>query len=167
VTRADDPAGPLSAQRIGWVVDRGRMLNDGPALPARVATLDELLLVVRRDSPLQLDPALGFHLYGADLCLQARERGLAPVALGALCHHNSRHIGLGEGFHESAAVFARKWKHRLPIATPCAIIHRDGEIKLLGNASGRPRSIAYAMHLPAAGAHRGSREVVGDLRRRS
>jgi Glycosyltransferase like family len=166
VIRADDPAGPLSAERIGSVVDRGRMLNDGPALPARVATLDELLLVVRRDSVLRFDQALGFHLYGADLCLQARERGLAAVVLGALCHHNSRHIGLREGFHESAAVFARKWKHRLPIATPCVIIDRDGGVRLLGNASERPRSIAYAMHLPAAGADRGSREVVGDLPRR-
>ncbi len=161
VIRADDLAGPLSAQRIGWVVDRGRMLNDGPGLPARVATLDELLLVVRRHGPLRFDPALGFHLYGADLCLQARERGLAAVALGALCHHNSRHIGLGEGFHESAAVFARKWKHRLPIATPCVIIDVDGGVQLLGNASGRPRSMAYAMQPPTVGADRVSREGAG------
>jgi len=58
---------PLAAGRIGWVVDRGRMLKEGPVLPAKVATLDELLLVVRRDSELRLDPALGFHLYGADI----------------------------------------------------------------------------------------------------
>jgi hypothetical protein len=62
-----------------------------------------------------------------------------------LCHHNSRHIGLGEGFHESAAVFARKWRQRLPIDTPCVIIDRDGAVQILGNASGRPRSIAYAL----------------------
>jgi hypothetical protein len=143
-------AQPLAAERIGWVVDRGRMLRDGPVLPARVATLDELLLVVRRDSGLRFDPALGFHLYGADICLQARERGLAVVALGALCHHNSRHVGLWDGFHESAAVFARKWSHRLPVATSCVIIDRDGEVQILGNATPGPRSIAYA--LPRRGA---------------
>jgi hypothetical protein len=71
-----------ATERIGWVVDRGRMLRDGPELPARVATLDEVLLVVRRDSPLRFYPALGFHLYGADICLQAAERGLAVVAWG-------------------------------------------------------------------------------------
>ena len=48
VIPADEPGQPLGAERIGWVVDRGRMLRDGPELPARVATLDELLLVVRR-----------------------------------------------------------------------------------------------------------------------
>ena len=59
-----DMTQPLAAERIGWVVDRGRTLRDGPELPATVATLDELLLIVRRDAPLRFDPALGFHLYG-------------------------------------------------------------------------------------------------------
>jgi hypothetical protein len=137
---------PLAAERIGWVVDRGRMLRDGPELPAKVAALDELLLVVRRDSPLRFDPALGFHLYGADICLEAAERGLAVVALGALCHHNSRSIGLPPAFYQSAQVFARKWSHRLPVATPCVIIDRNGAVHLLGNAvTPRPRSAAYAM----------------------
>ena len=58
------------------------MLRDGQELPARVATLDELLLIVRRDAGLRFDPDLGFHLYGADICLQASEQGLAVVALG-------------------------------------------------------------------------------------
>ncbi len=72
-----------AVERIGWVNDRGRILSEGPGLPARVATLDELLLIVRHNTPLRFDPGLGFHLYGADLCLQARERGLATVSLGA------------------------------------------------------------------------------------
>ena len=59
VIAADCPGQPSGAQRIGYVVDRGRLLNDGPDLPARVTTLEELALVVRRDTPLQFDPALG------------------------------------------------------------------------------------------------------------
>jgi hypothetical protein len=134
----------LAAERIGWVVDRGRVLREGPELPARVATLDELLLIVRRDTPLRFDPTLGFHLYGADICLQAREQGLAVVALAAPCHHNSRSVGLPDAFFASAAVFARKWNHRLPVATPCVIIGRGGEVYLLGSATDRPDSIALA-----------------------
>jgi hypothetical protein len=80
------------------------VLSEGPGLPAPVATLDELLLIVRRDSPLRFDPELGFHLYGADLCFQARERGLAVVALGEPCRHRSRSVGLPRAFFASAKV---------------------------------------------------------------
>ena len=75
VIAPEDPTQPLRAQRIGWVNDRGRVLRDGPELPARVATLDEIVLVVRRDSDLRFDPELGFHLYGADIYLQAANKG--------------------------------------------------------------------------------------------
>ena len=85
-------------------------------------------------------------MYGADICLQALELGLAVVALAALCHHNSRSVGLREAFFASAEVFARKWSHRLPVATPCAIIDRFGKVRLLGNASSDgSRSIARAV----------------------
>jgi hypothetical protein len=138
----------LGAQRSGWVVDRGRVLRDGPELPAEVATLDELLLVVRRNAHLRFDPALGFHLYGADICLQAAERGLAVVAIDALCHHNSRSVGLPAAFFKSAQVFARKWAHRLPVATPCVVIDRSEVVHLLGNATDPPGSVAYALPVP-------------------
>jgi hypothetical protein len=134
---------PLAAQRVGWVVDRDRLLHDGPELPARVATLDELLLIVPRDTPLRFDPALGFHLYGADLCLQAREHGRAVVALAAPCFHNARSVGLPESFFASAQVFVRKWAHRLPVATPCVLFDRQGQVYLLGNAASET-SVAYA-----------------------
>jgi Glycosyltransferase like family len=138
------PRSPLAAARIGWVVDRMRVLRDGPDLPARVATLDELLLVVRRDTTMRFDPGLGFHLYGADICMQAHERGLAVVALEALCHHNSASVGLPDAFFASAEAFARKWRHRLPVATPCVIIDRQGRVQPLGNTTYEAESITCA-----------------------
>jgi hypothetical protein len=141
---APEPDGVFSAARTGWVVDRGRVLRDGPALPAAIATLDELLLIVRRDAGLRFDDALGFHLYGADLCLQARARGLGVVVVEALCQHNSRSVGLPEAFYESARVLARKWEHRLPVATPCAVIDHGGRVFVLGNATDAPGSLAFA-----------------------
>jgi Glycosyltransferase like family len=143
--------GGLDARRVGWVEDRGRVLSDGPGLPAPVATLDELLLVVPRDSPLRFEPELGFHLYGADLCLQAAESGLTVVALGAPCRHNSRSIGLPPEFFSSANAFARKWAHRLPVATPCVVFDRDGGLHVLGNADARAGSVARAAGLNGRG----------------
>jgi hypothetical protein len=124
----------FAVNRIGRVIHRGHTLFDGPDLPARVATLDELLLVVPRDTPLRFDPALGFHLYGADICLQAQERGLAVVVLNAICHHNTQTVGLPKAFFRSAGVFAEKWAHRLPVATPCVVIDQRRRVWVLGGA---------------------------------
>jgi hypothetical protein len=68
---------------------------------------------------------------------------LAVVAIDALCYHNSKSIGLPTAFFRSAEVFARKWAHRLPIATPCVIVDRAGDVRVLGNAVDRVSSMAY------------------------
>jgi hypothetical protein len=60
--------------------------------------------------------------------------------------NSSPSVELAEAFYRSAEVFARKWSHRLPVATPCAVIDRLGEVYLLGNASSDgSRSIARAV----------------------
>ena len=150
VTPPDSPSRSVG-KRIGSVVDRGRELCDGPELPLASRRSTSCCWSCGEIRGLRFDPALGFHLYGADICLQARETGLAVVALGHLCHHNSRSVGLPEAFFASAEVFARKWSHRLPVATPCVIIDKRGKVHLLGNASARPQSIAYALSSPRQG----------------
>ena len=129
-------------------------------MPAAVATLDELLLIVRRDSPLRFDPELGLHLYGADLSSRPSERGLAVVALGAPYRHRSRSVGLPGVFFDSAKVFARKSAHRLPVATPCVVFDGEGGLHLQGNADGRTGSVARVARI-AGLAHRGG-ELNGD-----
>ena len=66
-----------------------------------MSILDELLLIVPRNTPLKFDSSLGFHLYGADLCLQAAELGLAVVAIQAPCKHNTQHDTVPDAFLES------------------------------------------------------------------
>jgi glycosyltransferase involved in cell wall biosynthesis len=140
----ESPGTPLSAVRIGHVIDRGRTLHEGAALPVAASTLDELLLVLPRGTPLRFDPALGFHLYGADICLQAREQGVHVAVLDALCHHHSKSIGLPQAFFPSARAFAREWASRLPVATPCVIFDREGRMSILGNAAPGTDSVAFA-----------------------
>ncbi len=100
------------------------MLRGPESIPAPAKTLDDPVLVLPRGTPLRLDPALGFHFHGADLCLHARERGLAAVAVGALCFHNSKGVELPTGFEDSGRTFARKWATRLPVRTTCAVVHK-------------------------------------------
>jgi hypothetical protein len=112
------------------VIDRDRVLKEDCPLPATVDSLDELLLAVPKSSGLQFDPAMGFHFYGADICLSAKERGLNAVAIDALCFHNTIHVRLGPSFFESAKAFIAKWGKQLPLATPSAVIDVQGNLNV-------------------------------------
>lgn len=121
----------LEGQLLGHVVDRGRLLREGGALPAAAQTLDELCFAVRRSAGILLDPALGFDFYAADAALQARERGLQVAVVDACCEHRSSlpRAGFAEAFVQrfaaSATAFQHKWRHRLPVVTPCITLTND------------------------------------------
>lgn len=107
----------------GRVVDREFLLDETPPLPARVDSLDELLLVVPKNTPLRFDPRLGFHLYGTDICLAAKAAGLHAICIDAPCHHDSKQgDSLPPAFSHSKQILRGKWPDSLPIATPCGII---------------------------------------------
>lgn len=106
-------AGPIGRRDktfLGHALDHeGNPSRFGP-LPARVDTLDELCLVVRRDLPLRFDERLGgFHLYGVDLCIQAAEAGYAAYALDAPCRHNSTTRHRPAEYHVIKRRLQRKW----------------------------------------------------------
>jgi hypothetical protein len=97
------------------VLDR-QMLYDLPApLPAVVDGLDEIVLAVRRDTPLRFDPRLSFHLYGADLCLEARRLGLPVAVLDVPCLHNSLFAYLPPAFHAARERLLAKWPEVRPL----------------------------------------------------
>lgn len=90
-------------------------------------SLDEMVLVLRRSSGLRFDEALpGFHLYGTDICLEARRRGLSSYIVPAFCIHNSNGVArLPRPFWQAYLFLRRKWRSRLPVATCCTRITRD------------------------------------------
>jgi hypothetical protein len=97
-------------------------LNGGPfGTPARAASLDELLLVVRRASGVMFDARLpGFHLYGTDIVLTAEASGYTAYVIDAPVIHNARPIskrGLGPDYVEAYRYTARKWRSHLPWPT--------------------------------------------------
>jgi hypothetical protein len=94
--------------------------------PEPVETLDEIVLIVRRSSGLRFDPSLPyFHLYGADLCLSARDKGMICYAIPGFCVHNTNQIlRLPREFYSCYHYIKRKWKKFLPIYASCARISR-------------------------------------------
>lgn len=134
-------------QHLGHVLDRGRLLCVGEDLPQQADTLDELCFAVRCDAGLRLDETLGFDFYAADVALQARERGLAVAVVDAWCEHHSSlpRSGFSEDFvarfTASATRFQDKWRHRLPVTTPCITLTADSpataQIEAAALAAGR------------------------------
>ena len=89
-----------------------------------VRTLDELLLIMRKSSNLRFDEQLpGFHMYGTDICLEARRQGMRSYAISAFCIHNtSGYRMLPLQFWRCYLFMRKKWRTELPVATSCTEI---------------------------------------------
>ena len=124
-------------EHVGLVYDRDRWLGRAPAQPQPVRSLDELLLAVRRDRGLRVEPDLGWHLYGTDLCLQAEATGQDAVVIAAACEHRStlpRSMpAAGQpassalraqiaAFNGSSRRLASKWPSAMPVVTAVTVI---------------------------------------------
>jgi hypothetical protein len=124
--------GPL-AQRAGALLDRGQMLQELTPLPCLVDSLDELLIASKAQNQLGFDPSLGFDFYGTDIVLTAQEKNIQAAVIHAPCEHWSSTpqkppfpLKLVERIEKSAHAFENKWRHRLPLTTPCFEIHEIG-----------------------------------------
>jgi hypothetical protein len=89
--------------------------------PEPVETLDEIILIIRKSSGLRFDPFLPhFHLYGTDLCLSAKNKGMTNFAFQGFCIHNTNQLlSLPGEFYACYRYVKRKWAKFLPIYTSC------------------------------------------------
>lgn len=104
----------MNGSRSGHVFDpHGEFFY--PPLPQKVQTLDELCLIMRKESDLRFDERFDhFHLYGADLCLTAIAKGMSCFAIDCTLEHTSRGYK-GDAWYEQKEKLMRKWwpKRRL------------------------------------------------------
>jgi glycosyltransferase involved in cell wall biosynthesis len=114
----------------GYLYSTGlrRVLGEDFVGARPVETLDEVVLILRRASGLRFDASLpGFHLYGADICLQAAARGMRSYAMSAFCIHNTNGYRLLPwAYWRCYLRLRRKWWSRLPAQTPCMPMTRWG-----------------------------------------
>ncbi|HYA40445.1 MAG TPA: glycosyltransferase [Syntrophobacteraceae bacterium] len=108
------------AGHVYWQQAAGQHFHGG----IEVVTLDELVLIVRASSGLSFDEALaGFHMYGADICLEATQRGMRCYAISAFCIHNAGgYRMLPLQFWRAYFFMRKKWRYRLPVKTTCTEI---------------------------------------------
>jgi len=127
-----------SGMLAGHILDHGVRFHC-PPLPAEVQSLDEHCLIMKSDSGLSFDEDIGgFHLYGADICIQAMAKGLINFAIDACLEHLSPGDKLGADFYEAMNRLYQKWRNR---NAPLAIIETTCKLcRLQGGLAGR---IAY------------------------
>ena len=106
----------------GFVIDR-RHRFDHPASDAAVS-IDELAIVIARDSVHCIDPALGWHLWATDLCIEAicTHKVFPRIVRLPLFHNSSNDHQLPAAFYASAERLAAKHPGFGPIATLCGTI---------------------------------------------
>ena len=107
--------------------------GEGAALgpfPARVVSLDENFIVAKRSANLGFSRDLdGFHLYGADLCLQAAMRGYSAYVIDFHLRHLSPGNSKSTDFTLACAAFEARWSHALRsrwLQTTCALLSISG-----------------------------------------
>lgn len=114
----------------------------GP-FPARVASLDENFIVVRRGTRIGFSSDLaGFHFYGADICLMADIAGYSAYVVDFHVDHLSGGT-TGRSFTEMEDAFRAKWSRALRprwIQTTCSLVRVTGARagRVVGRVAERP-----------------------------
>lgn len=126
---------PSVGAGIGHVFSNGSGVVGSPfGQPARVRTLDEIVLVVRHACGLRFThDHPGFHMYGTDICLRAEKLNLRCFAIDDYCVHNAHYRSfLPEGFYRACRAIARHFPDALPVRAPCfAVTHSAWPMRVL------------------------------------
>lgn len=111
-----------------WSGDQQAELVGDGGLFGEIASLDEVVLILRTDAGLTFDPELPhFHLYGTDIVQTAASTGRsAHVVEAPVVHNTVPVVSLAGGFTTGYRFLQHKWAARLPIVTSMTTITRGG-----------------------------------------
>lgn len=117
----------IHAGRV-WSGDQQVELVGEGGLFGEIASLDEVVLILRTDAGLTFDPDLPhFHFYGTDIVQTAASAGRSAHVVEAPVVHNTVPVAsLAGGFTAGYRFLQNKWATRLPIVTSMTTITRGG-----------------------------------------
>lgn len=108
----------------GLVNDRGQWLSGAECSGA--ISMDELAVVLHRETKYVLDPHLGWHLWATDLCLQAlAEKFMARVLCVPVAHNSSTGRVLPSEYAASARALFEKYPQWNRIPTLNGVLRRE------------------------------------------
>lgn len=109
-----------------WCSANSSQFMGGLSTPAPIDILDEYFILMKTDKALSFDTDLpGFHLFGTDICLEAKSRNLSCWVIDVPVVHNSRRVVTLDKYYRQAWLYLRKkWAQNLPIHNlVCPITH--------------------------------------------
>lgn len=111
--------GPRSSDTkiaVGTVYSDNGLEWDGIEVLTPVHTVDECLFALNRSAGLKFDTTMGgFHLYGTDIALQARNAGFGVYAASLpLIHHNTYSSSLKDSYWPMLHHMFHKWRKPFP-----------------------------------------------------
>lgn len=110
---------------VGRIRDRVQLIGENSPHPGDVASLDEVLFMVRKDRvlkhPLTEDPDLAWHAYAVEFGLRMRSQRLRVGALNLAVTHNSLTINLDK-LDVAHRRVAQLHPDHLPVTTTCGRI---------------------------------------------
>jgi hypothetical protein len=119
--------GDAGVRHAGMVIDRTNLFHH-PGSDAALS-IDEFAVALHRNAAVSIDRTLGWHLWGTDLCLQARAscepRDQACILETPLFHNSSTAWQLPEAFHASAQMLLDKYPALERIPTLCGELQRS------------------------------------------
>lgn len=128
---------------LGRIRDRVVLIGEVVTEPRDVDTLDEVLLVVRREhvlkEPLSEDPLLAWHAYGVEYCARSRSAGLRAVALDIPLTHNSLTTNL-DALDLAHRRVGELYPDLVPLRTTCGTIWGGDPPSGIGRQLRRVRS---------------------------
>jgi hypothetical protein len=138
-----------------WDSALARVCGDPFGSPQEIASLDEVVLIVRRASGVSFDAALpSFHLYGTDIVLEARKAGLKSYVIDLPVIHNSKPVlRLDRTYVEAYRFMVAKWDAVLPWPTVIVKLSRNPLPLLRRRAKCRYIAILRASTLHTVLAH--------------
>lgn len=109
----------------GRLRDRVILIGEPAPAPVAVDTLDEVLVMARREDllaePLSEDPDLAWHAYAVEYSLRARARGRLVGAVDTAITHNSLTTNLAR-LLEAHQHVGRLYPGLLPVRTTCGTV---------------------------------------------
>ena len=112
----------------GYISDCGEIWKWSNAIqkPEEVQTLDECLLIIPKSvfNKLQFDEKTfdGWHCYGVDYCLSAKQRGLKSYVIPAFIYHRSLRLNVSNLLRYQKRLYNKHKKNYKKVYTTCGDI---------------------------------------------